>query len=84
MGELSAEEMLEIEADRRRRVSGALRLGTQRPQTAARPTGLGALAAGLAIAVGIALVLGVIAVAQGTGSNGGASRSPAPIATPTR
>lgn len=83
MTELSPEETLEVEADRRRRVSGALRLGSQPPQTASRPAGAGAFAAGMAIAVAIAIALGVMAVTQGAGGLGGAGRSPAPVVSPS-
>ncbi len=81
--ELNAAEMLEVEADRRRRVTAALRLGTEASATPARPSGVGALVAGIAIALAVALVLGIVAIAQGAGALGGASRSPAPAASPS-
>ena len=77
MTELNAAEMLEVEADRRRRVTAALRLGTQVSDAGARPSGAGALMAGIAIALAVALVLGVMAIAQGSGGLGGAGRPPA-------
>jgi hypothetical protein len=83
MTELSPEETLEVEADRRRRVSGALRVGSQLPQMASRPSGAGALAAGIAIGVAIAIALGVMAVTSGAGNLGGGGRSPAPIVSPS-
>src|ERR1700694_532092 len=83
MTELSPEEILEVEADRRRRVSAALRLGSQPSEAAARPVGAGALAAGTAIAIALALALGVIAIAQGTGGLGGGGRAPAPAGSPS-
>lgn len=83
MTELNASEMLEVEADRRRRVAEALRLGSEASKAASRPSALGALAAGLAIAMAIVLVLAVIAIAQGSGALGGPTRSPSPVASPT-
>jgi hypothetical protein len=83
MTDLNASEMLEVEADRRRRVGSALRLGTEAPEAGARPPGAGALLAGVAIAIAVALVLAVVAIAQGAGALGGAGHSPAPAASPS-
>jgi hypothetical protein len=84
MPELSPEDALEVEADRRRRVTGAFRLGSEASARTGGPSSAGQLAAGIAIAVAIALVVGVIALAQGSSTSGGANRSPAPSATPSR
>ena len=57
MPELSPEDALEVEADLRRRVTSALRLGSEASPRASGPSAAGQLAAGIAIAVAIALVL---------------------------
>jgi hypothetical protein len=62
MAELSPEDALEVEADRRRRVTSAFRLGSEASPRAAGPASAGQLAAGTAIAVAVALILGVIAL----------------------
>jgi hypothetical protein len=82
MPELSPEDALEVEADRRRRVTRAFRLGSEGSRGAG-PSAAGQLAAGMAIAIAIVLILGVIALVQGAGSAGGAGHSPAPVVTPT-
>jgi cytolysin (calcineurin-like family phosphatase) len=84
MPDLSPEDALEVEADLRRRVTSAFRLGSEASPRASGPSAAGQLAAGIAIAVAIALVLGVIALAQGSSTSGGASRSPSPTVSPTR
>ena len=63
MTELSPEDALEVEADRRRRVTAAFRLGSETPR-AAGLSARGQLAAGIAIAVAIALVTAVVALTQ--------------------
>jgi hypothetical protein len=64
MTELSPEDALEVEADRRRRVTAAFRLGSEASPRAAGLSARGQLAAGVAIAVAIALVMAVIALTQ--------------------
>jgi hypothetical protein len=83
MPELTPEDALEVEADRRRRVTGAFRLGSEASPRASGPSAAGQLAAGIALAVAIALIFGVITLAQGSSTTGGASRSPAAV-TPTK
>jgi hypothetical protein len=62
MADLSPEEALEVEADRRRRVTGAFRLGSESSPRTTGPSSAAQLAAGLGIALAIALVVGVIAI----------------------
>jgi hypothetical protein len=62
MPDMSPEDALEVEADRRRRVTGAFRLGNESSPTAREPSSAAQLAAGMAIAIAIMLVLGVIAI----------------------
>jgi hypothetical protein len=62
MADLSPEEALEVEADRRRRVTGAFRLGSESSPRTTGPASAAQLAAGLGIAVAIALIVGVIAI----------------------
>ncbi len=62
MPELTPEEQLEVEADRRRRVTAAFRLGSEARPGTGDPSWIGPLAAGVAIAVAIALVMGIIAL----------------------
>jgi hypothetical protein len=83
MPDLSPAEILEVEADLRRRTSEALRLGSRASRAAAKPASAGALLAGLAIGIAIILAVGVIAIAQGPGGLNGAGRSPSPVANPT-
>jgi len=83
MADMRPEDILEVEADRRRRVTEAFRLGSQASTAGAGLSWIGPLAAGLAIALAVALILGIIALAQ-AGSSGGATRSPAPVVTPSR
>jgi hypothetical protein len=83
MPELTPEEMLEVESDRRRRVTAAFRLGSEASPATTGPSWIGPLAAGIAIALAIALVMGVIALAQSS-TGGGASKSPAIVSTPAR
>jgi len=64
MADLSPEDALEVEADRRRRVTGAFRLGSESSPRTAGPSSAAQLAAGMAIAIAIILVLGVIAIAH--------------------
>jgi hypothetical protein len=65
MPELSPEDALEVEADRRRRVTAAFRLGSETSPRAAGLSARGQLAAGTAIALAIALIVAVIALTQG-------------------
>lgn len=60
MPELAPEDQLEVEADRRRRVAAAFRLGSEARPSTPGPSWIGPLAAGLGIAIGIALVIGVV------------------------
>jgi len=64
MPDMSPEDELEVEADRRRRVTGAFQLGSESSPRTAGPASAAQLAAGMAIAIGIILVLGVIAIAH--------------------
>jgi len=64
MPELTPEEQLEVEADRRRRVTAAFRLGSEATPATAGPTWLGPIAAGIALALAIALVVGVIVLVR--------------------
>jgi hypothetical protein len=64
MPDLKPEEILEIEADRRRRVTEAFRLGTEASTAGAGLSWIGPLAAGAAIAVAAALIVGVIALVR--------------------
>lgn len=65
MTELSPEDALEVEADRRRRVTAAFRLGSEASPRSAGLSARGQLAAGIAIAVAIALIAAVIVLTQG-------------------
>ncbi len=64
MTELSPEDALEVEADRRRRVTSAFRLGSEASPRAAGLSARAQLAAGMAITVGVALIMAVIALTQ--------------------
>ena len=64
MAELSPEDALEVEADRRSRVTAAFRLGSEATPRAAGLSARGQLAAGIAMAVAIALVTAVVALTQ--------------------
>jgi hypothetical protein len=77
MPEYSPEELLAIEANRRRRVTAAFRLGSQATEDTANPSWLYPLAIGVAITIAIALFLGIGTLAQS------ASRAPVPVATPS-
>ncbi|HVH63439.1 MAG TPA: hypothetical protein VNA65_07555 [Candidatus Dormibacteraeota bacterium] len=77
MPELTPEERLEVESDRRRRVAAAFRLGSEATPGTKSPAWWGPLLAGLAIALVIALILGVVALARVTSS----SSSPTPSIT---
>ena len=83
MTELSPEEMLEVEADRRRRVGTAFRLGSEASPGTGGLSWAGPLAAGTAIALGAALIIGVGTLAQGASGTNGARTSPSPIVTPS-
>jgi hypothetical protein len=60
MPELGPEEQLEVEADRRRRIAAAFRLGAEATPGTASPNWIGPVAAGVAIAAAVALVTGVV------------------------
>ncbi len=64
MPDLEPEEILEIEADRRRRVTEAFRLGSEASTAGAGLSWVGPLAAGAAIAAAAALIVGVIALVR--------------------
>ncbi len=65
MADMSPEDALEVEADRRRRVTGAFRLGSESsPRKPYGPSSAAQLAAGVAMAVVIILVVGVFAIAH--------------------
>ncbi len=84
MPELTPEDLLEIESDRRRRVNAAFRLGSEAPPGAPGPRWLGPLAAGIAIALAVALVAGVITLARVGSSGGSPSATPAVTSSPSR
>jgi hypothetical protein len=84
MAELSPEDALEVEADRRRRVTAAFRLGSEASPRTSGPSSTGQLAAGMAIAIAVALVVGVLALAHGATTSGGATHSPSPAVTPAK
>jgi hypothetical protein len=75
MPDLTPDDLLEIESDRRRRVNAAFRLGSEAPPGAPGPRWIGPLVAGIAIAVAVALIAGVITLAR-------ASSTSSPPATP--
>jgi hypothetical protein len=58
--ELGPEDQLEVEADRRRRVAAAFRLGSEATPGTPNPSRIGPLLAGAAIAIAIALVVGIV------------------------
>jgi len=62
--DLTPEEILEIDADRRRRVTEAFRLGSEASTAGAGVPWIGPLAAGAAIAAAAALIVGVIALVR--------------------
>ena len=64
MPELTPEEQLEVEADRRRRVTAAFRLGSEATPGTSGPSWIGPIAAGIAIALAIALVIAVITLVR--------------------
>jgi hypothetical protein len=64
MPELTPEEQVEVEADRRRRVTAAFRLGSEAAPGSSGPSWLGPIAAGIAIALAIALVIGVVTLVR--------------------
>ncbi|OLC15131.1 MAG: hypothetical protein AUH32_03995 [Actinobacteria bacterium 13_1_40CM_66_12] len=64
MPDLKPEEVLEIEADRRRRVTEAFRLGTEASTAGAGLSWIGPLAAGAAIAAAVAVIVGIIALVR--------------------
>lgn len=68
MPDLTPEDQLEIESDRRSRVTAAFRLGTEAKPGSRGLAWSGPLLAGLALALLIALVMGVIALARATNS----------------
>jgi hypothetical protein len=83
MPDLTPDDLLEIESDRRRRLNAAFRLGSEAPPGAGGPGWLGPLAAGIAIAVAVALVAGVITLARAS-STGSPSATPAVTSSPSR
>ena len=62
MAELTPDDALEVEAERRRRVTGAFRLGSESSPRAGGPSSAAQLVAGFGMALVIAIVLGVIAI----------------------
>jgi len=64
MPELTPEEQLEVDADRRRRVTAAFRLGSEATPGTSGPAWIGPVAAGIGIALAIALVIGVITLVR--------------------
>lgn len=60
MPELTPEDQLEVEAERRRRVAAAFRLGREAKPGTPGASWVGPILAGLAVSIGIALVIGVI------------------------
>jgi Tfp pilus assembly protein PilN len=75
--DFSDEELLAIEADRRRRVTAAFRLGSQATAGSPGSSWLFPLAIGIAVAIAIALLLGIGTLVQN------ASHTTAPVATPS-
>jgi hypothetical protein len=51
---------MEVEADRRRRVAAAFRLGSEATPGTPSPSRIGPLLAGAAIAIAIAVVVGIV------------------------
>ncbi|TMD89981.1 MAG: hypothetical protein E6I73_09325 [Chloroflexi bacterium] len=81
MPDFSPDERLAIEADRRRRVTAAFRLGSKASGGAPGPAWVLPVVSGIAVAVVIGLFLGIVTLAQN--ASGGATRSPAPVASPS-
>jgi hypothetical protein len=84
MPELTLEERLEVESDRRRRVNAAFRLGSEASPGASGPGWLGPLATGIAIAIAVALVMGVITLARTTSTSSNPSAAPTVTSSPNR
>jgi hypothetical protein len=82
MPELAPEEQIEVEADRRRRVNAAFRLGSEATPAAPGPSWLGPMLAGIALALAAALVLGVITLARATPAT--TQATPSVRTSPTR
>ncbi len=82
MPNYTPDELLAIEADRRRRTIAAFRLGSGATAGAAGPLRLYPLLLGACAAIAIALFLGIGTLAQ-SASRSGASHSPAPAVTPS-
>ena len=68
--EFTADEALEIESDRWRRVAAAFLLGMEARAEQRVPEPWGALVAGLCLAAAVALVVGVIGLARAALGNG--------------
>jgi len=83
MPDLTPDDLLEIESDRRRRINAAFRMGSEAPPGAPGPSWLGPLAAGIAIAVAGALFAGVITLARAS-NTGQPSATPAVTTSPSR
>ncbi len=64
MPKLTPDEQLEVEADGRRRVTAAFRLGSEATPGTSGPSWFGPIAAGIGIALAIALVIGVITLVR--------------------
>jgi hypothetical protein len=62
MPDMSPEDALEVEADSRRRVTGAFRLGSESSPRTAGPSSAAQLVVGTAIAGAIILAVGVISI----------------------
>jgi hypothetical protein len=60
MPELTPEDQLEVQADRRRRVAAAFRLGSEARPGTPSPSWVGPLAAGVGLTIAIALAVGII------------------------
>ncbi len=82
MPDYSPEELLAIEADRRRRVTAAFRLGSHAPEESPGSSWLFPLVIGIAIAVVIALFLGIGTIAENA-SPTSAGHTPGAVATPS-
>jgi len=81
MPDFSADERLAIEADRRRGVRAAFRLGSKGPSGAPGPPWLLPIVMGIAAAIAIGLFLGIATLAQNAST--GATHTPAPVASPS-
>ena len=83
MPDLSPEDELEIQSDRRRRVTAAFRMGSEAGPGTPGMSWWGPLAAGIAIALAIAVAIGVITLAR-AGNASSPPSTPAVTRSPAR